>query len=248
VTVARQWADLDALSGGRMILVACPGNGTGAAVERELRAFGLTYAEKVARFEESVAFLRSVSSGARSFHGTFVDLDDLDLGPGFVQRPLPLWLAANPSPAAPAQTVDRLLSRVARLGAGWLTFNVTPELLAVRVRRLSELRAQLLPESVASQPFPVCVNLSTNVHPVAARAWEDARERWFQTAPRGVSVDDLAGIAAVGSPEQAADLAGRLVQAGATHLAIDPLSMSVPRQAQALTELLLPRLRPVQVR
>jgi alkanesulfonate monooxygenase SsuD/methylene tetrahydromethanopterin reductase-like flavin-dependent oxidoreductase (luciferase family) len=240
VTVARQWADLDALSEGRMILVACPGNGTGTAVEKELAVFGLTYAEKVARFEESVTFLRAVSGGETSFHGSFLDVDELDLGPGFVQRPLPVWLAANPAPTASTATVDRLLGRVARLGEGWLTFNVTPELLAARVQRLQELRGD-------AGPVPVCVNLSTNVARDPRQAWDDARERWAVSAPRGVSVDDLAGIAAIGSPEQAADLIGRLAEAGATHLAIEPLSTDAPRQVEALTDLLLPLVSPAQL-
>ncbi|GLY16968.1 LLM class F420-dependent oxidoreductase [Kineosporia sp. NBRC 101677] len=240
VTVARQWADLDALSQGRMLLAACPGNGTGKAVENELRTFGLDYPEKVARFEEAVAFLREVSNGATSFHGTFTQVDDLDLGPGFVQRPLPIWVAANPSPTAGPVTLDRLLGRVARLGEGWMTFNVTPEQLRRRVDRLYELRAQLRPE--ATGPLEICVFLNTNVGLDQQAVRADARERWFQSAPRGVSVDDLGDIAAIGSPEQAADLAGRFAEAGATHLAIEPLSTDVPAQVESLTELLLPRL------
>ncbi|GAB6903298.1 LLM class flavin-dependent oxidoreductase [Kineosporia succinea] len=233
VTVARQWADLDQLSHGRMLLAACPGNGTGTAVENELRTFGMDYAEKVARFEESVTFLRAVSTGATSFHGPFTQVENLDLGAGFVQRPLPTWIAANPSPRAGRATVDRLLGRVARLGTGWMTFNVTPELLRQRVERLHEL---------GPGPFEVCVFLNTNVGLDQNQVLADARERWFQTAPRGVSVDDLDDIAAVGSPEAAADLIGRLAEAGATHLAIEPLSTDVPAQVGALTELLLPRL------
>nr|WP_269327590.1 LLM class flavin-dependent oxidoreductase [Kineosporia mesophila] len=240
VTVARQWADLDALSGGRMLLAACPGNGTGTAVENELRTFGLDYREKVARFEEAVAFLREVSTGATSFQGPFTQVENLDLGEGFVQRPLPVWVAANPSPRAGQATVDRLLGRVARLGDGWMTFNVTPSQLRTRVDRLYELRAQVRPEETG--PLEVCVFLNTNVGLDPATVLEDARERWFQTAPRGVSVEDLDGIAAIGSPEQAADLIGRLSEAGATHLAIEPLSTDVPAQVEALTELLLPRL------
>ncbi|MBT0769994.1 LLM class flavin-dependent oxidoreductase [Kineosporia sp. J2-2] len=240
VTVARQWADLDALSRGRMLLAACPGNGTGTAVENELRTFGMDYREKVARFEEAVELLHAVSSGATSYSGPFTQVENLDLGPGFVQRPLPIWITANPSPTAGPATVDRLLGRVARLGDGWLTFNVTPQLLRERVERLYELRAKLRPE--ASGRLEICVFLNTNVGLDQAAVRADATQRWFQTAPRGVTLDDLDGIAAIGSPEQAADLAGRLAEAGATHLAIEPLSLDVPAQARALTELLLPRL------
>lgn len=246
VAVARQWADLDALSQGRMVLTACPGNGTGAAVGRELRVLRTTYEQKVARFDESVRFLRAVARGATSFHGEFVEVDDLDLGPGFVQRPMPVWVAANPPPSAATATVDRLLGRVARLGDGWMTFNVTPELLARRVARLHELRAEHAPEPAVAPA--VCVYLNAHVHRDAARARAGAAARWAQVAPRGVHADDLASIAAVGSPEQAADLVGRLVEAGATHLAVEPLATDVPEQVQRLTELLLPLVGPAQHR
>jgi hypothetical protein len=51
-------------------------------------------------------FLRAVSSAAdptapMSFAGNYFSIDDLVLQPCFVQRPLPIWLAANPSPARP---------------------------------------------------------------------------------------------------------------------------------------------------
>jgi alkanesulfonate monooxygenase SsuD/methylene tetrahydromethanopterin reductase-like flavin-dependent oxidoreductase (luciferase family) len=117
---------------------------------------------------------------------------------------------------------------------------VTPEQLRRRVERLSELRAELRPE--ATGELEICVFLNTNVGLDQSKVQADARERWQQSAPRGVTLDDLAEIAAIGSPEQAADLAGRLAEAGATHLAIEPLSTDVPAQVEALTELLLPRL------
>lgn len=240
VTVARQWADLDNLSRGRMLLAACPGNGTGKAVENELRTFAMDYPTKVARFEEAVTFLRTVSTGATSFRGSFTQVEDLDLGAGFTQRPLPIWIAANPSPTAGPVTLDRLLGRVARLGDGWMTFNVTPEQLRQRVDRLYELRAQLRPE--ATDPLEICVFLNTNVGLDQQAVLADAQERWFQSAPRGVTFDSLSETSAIGSPEQAADLAGRLAVAGATHLAIEPLSTDVPAQVESLTDLLLPRL------
>ena len=255
VAVARQWADLDALSGGRMTMVACPGNGTGRAVERELRVFGLTYPEKVARFEEAVRFLRAASSSpTTSFAGKYVQIDDLQLAPGFVQRPLPIWIAANPSATAGPKTLDRVLGRVARLGDGWMTFNVTPEQLATRVGQLREFREAAGHSNSpggngeddrtreGTAPFPVCVYLNANVSANAAQARADAAARWAQQSTRNVSATDLERIGAIGSPEEAADFIGRLVEAGATHLAIDLLSTDPERQVEQLTDLLLPRL------
>src|SRR2546427_632199 len=47
LVVAHQWASLDLLSQGRVTLVACTGPSAGPGVERELEAFGMTYATKV---------------------------------------------------------------------------------------------------------------------------------------------------------------------------------------------------------
>ncbi len=244
VTVVRQWADLDALSGGRVQLVACPGNASGAAVERELAVFRLTYAEKVERFEEAVRFLREAGRGEiTSFHGRLLDIDDLELVPGFVQRPFPIWLAANPSPTAGPVTLDRVLGRVATLADGWMTFNVTPQLLRTRLDRLRDLRAALRPDGDDGPGnFPVCVWLNANVARDGRAARADAVARWGETATRNVTADDLTRIGAIGSPEEAADFVGRLWEAGATHLAVDCLSLDPVRQADTLTELLLPLL------
>lgn len=243
VTVARQWADLDALSQGRMQLVACPGNASGAAVERELDVYGLTYPEKLARFEEGLHFLRAAGSRTPvSFHGQRLHIDDLELVPGFVQRPFPVWIAGNPSAAAGPVTVDRVLGRVARLGDGWMTFNVTPDLLAARVRRLRELRVQEHGAQAGDADFPVCVWVNANVGTDPDAAGRDAVARWAQTSTRNITVEDLSRISAIGSVDQAVDFIGRLRDAGATHLALDPISLNPERQSAVLTELLLPAL------
>jgi alkanesulfonate monooxygenase SsuD/methylene tetrahydromethanopterin reductase-like flavin-dependent oxidoreductase (luciferase family) len=247
VTVARQWADLDALSRGRMQLVACPGNASGAAVERELAVYGIDYTEKIQRFEEAVRFLRLAGRDpAVSFHGRRLHVDDLQLVPGFVQQPFPIWIAGNPSPSAGARTVDRVLGRVAALADGWMTFNVTPQLLRERLDRLRDLRVAALGDASADPSadgdFPVCVWLNANVAPDAEAARRDAVARWGETSTRNVGIDDLARISAIGSVSQAVDFVGRLREAGATHLAIDCLSLDPVRQAETLTRLLVPAL------
>lgn len=243
ITVLREWSDLDHLSRGRMTMVVCPGNATGPAVAAELQVFGLQYAEKVGRFEDAVRFLRharQVPAGEPiSFHSPFLNLDDVIIRPGMVQRPLPIWMTANPTPTASAQTVTRLLSRVAELGDGWLTYNITPELLAQRVALLHEIREAA---GHPPGPFPVCVFLNGNVASTSAAALDDAAVRWAQQGTRSIAVTDLPMIGPVGSPEQGADFVGRLQQAGATHIAIEALSANPEAQIEALGGRLLPLL------
>ncbi len=242
VIVAKEWANLDALSGGRMIFVACPGNATGASVERELAVFGLSYAEKLERFEEYVDFLRRASAagdGAFDYHGKHVAVTDLTLRPAFAQRPLPIWMAANPSPAAGPKTIDRVLGRVARLAAGWMTYNVRPRELRARNARLTQLRAA---QGDHAPDFPAAVFLNTNVNPDEKQAYADATARWAQQSTRNITVDDLKLIGAIGTPARAAEFITELTGAGATHIIFELLSTDPRRQLELICEHLLPLL------
>jgi alkanesulfonate monooxygenase SsuD/methylene tetrahydromethanopterin reductase-like flavin-dependent oxidoreductase (luciferase family) len=239
LVVAQQWANLDVLSGGRMTLVACPGEPSGATREKELQAFGMTHPEKVARMEENVDWLRAVSAGGPvSFSGKYFSVDDLELAPAFVQQPLPIWMAGNPPVTAPAARTRRVLGRVARLGDGWLTYAVTPAVLRARTDELSAL----LDEGgrQLDTPFPVCVFLNVNVHPRQATAVDDALAAWSHQSTRNVSAEQLQELSAIGSPAQAADTIGRLVEAGATAFIFELLSERRHEQLELITEHLLP--------
>ena len=241
LVVAQQWANLDALSGGRMTLVACPGQPAGQAHVRELAAFGLTRDEKIERMAEAIAFLRAVSSGQPvSFSGRHIRVEDLSLAPPFVQRPLPIWLAANPTADAPPGVVERLLRRVAKLGDGWLTFAVTPGLLADRLALLREI-AEHEGRPLGSG-FDVCVYLNVNVDTDERRALDDATATWNSELARPVSPDRVRELAAVGAPGRCAERVAEMEEAGATAVVLGLLSADPRRQMQAVTDELLPLL------
>jgi alkanesulfonate monooxygenase SsuD/methylene tetrahydromethanopterin reductase-like flavin-dependent oxidoreductase (luciferase family) len=238
---AQQLANLDALSDGRLTLVACPGWGSGDHVKRELDAFGLSYSEKACRMEESIGFLRRVSSERLpSFEDGPVRIRELDLQPAFVQRPLPIWMAANPPLNAPPETVQRLLGRVARLGDGWMTYAVTPEVLSERVRLLRELRAARGDQPGAD--FPVSVFLSANVAREESHALADAARAWRHQSTRDIGPAQLQAVSAVGTPDRCSAFIRELVQAGATNVVLDILAEDRSRQLQTLTAELLPGL------
>jgi len=114
VLVAKQAAEIDILSGGRLTL------GVGLGYNQlEYQALGANFKERAAMFEEQVQLLRLLWTGADiSFEGRFHNLVDVNLSPRPVQRPIPLFFGigrtANPIPP------DKVLARCGRLADGWL--------------------------------------------------------------------------------------------------------------------------------
>jgi alkanesulfonate monooxygenase SsuD/methylene tetrahydromethanopterin reductase-like flavin-dependent oxidoreductase (luciferase family) len=241
LVVAQQWANLDALSGGRMTLAVCPGNRTGAKHERERAAFGLGYEEKTARMLDALAFLRAVVRSPRLSHRSeFLDLDDVEVVPAFTQPHLPVWMVANPTAQAGPEGLRRVLRRVAEHGDGWLTYNVRPADLRDRLDLLTELRSEA--GTADDAPFPVAVQVNLTIAPTEAEAVATAEEAWAVQSTRGIPFDELRAVSAIGTPEQCAAALERLHAAGATHVLLHPLGGDLRTQVERASADLLPLL------
>jgi alkanesulfonate monooxygenase SsuD/methylene tetrahydromethanopterin reductase-like flavin-dependent oxidoreductase (luciferase family) len=132
--LALEWATLDALSNGRTILGTGMGNPE-EGVRREFEALGLDYVKRGTLFEEGLAVLRELwTEGRTSFHGTFLEYDDVgfysgtEMGPLMpVQQPPPIWVVSNPrlKGDAPPDVIRRRLEaacrRIVQYGDGWMT-------------------------------------------------------------------------------------------------------------------------------
>jgi probable F420-dependent oxidoreductase len=110
--VAKQAAEVDVLSGGRLRL----GLGIGwNPVEYE--ALGQPFSDRGARLDEQVLLLRRLwTEESVTFAGRYHSITGAGLAPLPVQRPIPIWLGAM-APAA--------LRRVGRVADGWFPM-VTP--------------------------------------------------------------------------------------------------------------------------
>jgi probable F420-dependent oxidoreductase len=113
VLVAKQAAELDVLSGGRMRL----GIGVGwNAVEFE--ALGQDFHTRGQRSAEQLAVMRALwTQEVVDFHGKWHHITHAGLNPLPVQRPIPIWMGvgSRPTPRPP----DTVLRRVACLADGW---------------------------------------------------------------------------------------------------------------------------------
>lgn len=121
--VAKQAAEIDHLSGGRLRL----GVGIGwNAVEFE--ALGQGFGDRAARFEEQITLLRSLwSNPIIDVEGRWHRIRAAGLNP-LPTRPIPIWIGSR---------IDRTIDRVARLADGWMPENREPDVLAPQLDLLA---------------------------------------------------------------------------------------------------------------
>jgi probable F420-dependent oxidoreductase len=114
--VAKEFASLDYLSGGRVVL----GVGVGGEGGKDFEAVGVPLSQRGTRTDEAMAAVRELlrAPGA-SFAGRFFSFEGVTVEPQPAQQGgPPLWVGGR-SPAA--------LRRAGRLGDGWMPIWVSPE-------------------------------------------------------------------------------------------------------------------------
>jgi alkanesulfonate monooxygenase SsuD/methylene tetrahydromethanopterin reductase-like flavin-dependent oxidoreductase (luciferase family) len=132
VIFAYQWATLDLLSNGRMLLAACTGIVAGGASSREGAVWGVADRERASRLVENIDICRRLWSEENvSFTGRFRSLEGVTVEPRPVQQPCPIWIASNPRPVGlKPEVVDSALRRVAQKADGWMTVELFPTMFA----------------------------------------------------------------------------------------------------------------------
>ena len=106
VLLAKQAAEVDVLSGGRLRL----GVGIGWN-DVEYQALGMNFRNRGARSAEQIIVMRKLwTERSVTFNGKWHTLQGVGINPSPIQRPIPVWLGG---------TADAVLQRVAQLGDGW---------------------------------------------------------------------------------------------------------------------------------
>ncbi|MDX2915343.1 LLM class F420-dependent oxidoreductase [Streptomyces griseiscabiei] len=127
---AKQYATLDHLSGGRLIL------GVGAGhVREEFEALGVDFERRGAVLDETVDALRAALGPDEfpSHHGKSYDFENLGQRPRPAQTRVPIWVGGS-SPAA--------VRRAAVRGDGWLPQGDPRDRLPDQIARLRRLREE----------------------------------------------------------------------------------------------------------
>ena len=105
--VAKQAAQIDILTGGRMVL----GIGVGWS-KSEFEALNMNFANRGARIEEQVNLLRRLwTDELVEFEGKWHKISEMGMNPRPIQQPIPIWFGAMEEVA---------VRRAARIGDGWL--------------------------------------------------------------------------------------------------------------------------------
>jgi len=187
--VAKEFASLDYLSGGRTIL----GVGVGGEGEKDFEAVGVDLHERGARTNEAMRALRSLfGPPPASFSGRFFSFTGIEIGPGPAQvGGPPLWVGGRSEAA---------IRRAAELGDGWIPIFVSPARFA-RGRR--ELPKHVTP----------AVTVPAHVGP-KQRLYDHLRRRYAGDFSEHV-VDRYC---VAGSPEECVARVREYIDAGARHI------------------------------
>ncbi|MDQ1018536.1 putative F420-dependent oxidoreductase [Streptomyces afghaniensis] len=175
---AKQYATLDHLSGGRLIL------GVGAGhVREEFEALGADFERRGAVLDESVDALRA-ALGPEEFpehHGKFYDFEGLGQRPRPAQDRVPVWVGGS-SPAA--------LRRAALRGDGWLPQGDPRDVLPDRIARIRRLRQE------AGIEGPFTVGAIAEPLYVGTPGWDVGRRT--VSGPAGAIAESLRAYRAMG--------------------------------------------------
>ena len=158
--IAKQAAEVDLLSGGRLRL------GIGVGWNHvEYEALGMDWKTRGARQGEQVQVLRRLwTEDLVTFHGRFHHLVDVSMVPPPAQRPIPIWFGGSS---------DAAVKRAARLGDGWMPI-MAPG--AEAEQKLAALREQL--KSFGRDPAKFGIEAWLRMQSPDPQGWAAAADGW----------------------------------------------------------------------
>ncbi len=164
IHLAKLMADIDQMSGGRLIL----GVGLGNNAE-ELPMYGVSSQHRVSRFTEQVEVLRALwTQTPANYSGAFYNLDGVNIEPKPAQKPHPpIWFGAN---------VDQALKRAVRIADGWM--GAGSSVLDDFPRKVELVKSLLAEADRDPATFPISKRLYLAVDDDEARAYRRLRE-WY---------------------------------------------------------------------
>jgi probable F420-dependent oxidoreductase len=228
--VAKQVADLDRLTGGRLIL----GVGIGGEYPQEFRAVQVPIGERGARATEIIPLLRQLWTATETtHHGRFYDMQDVRIHPPPVQEGgPPIVVGGRKEPAK---------LRAATLGDGWFPYLYSPRRYAESVATIKYV-ARHAGRDLAGFHWCVWVFLNLNGDGDLARAEAASRLGGTYDQEFPAMIDR---VAAAGTSAEVTAKVRDFYDAGARHFVFVPATPteSRPRVLDQLFGEVVPALR-----
>lgn len=171
--VAKQAAEVDVLSGGRLRL----GIGVGwNAVEYE--GLNEEFGNRGARSEEQIQVLRKLwTEPVVTFNGRWHQIDAAGINPLPVQRPIPIWIGGG---------ADKVLERTARIADGWF-----PQMPPDNTAREAIRRLRSHAEQAGRDPNTIGIEARLSVGRVPESGWLEYVASWRDLGATHLSINTM---------------------------------------------------------
>jgi alkanesulfonate monooxygenase SsuD/methylene tetrahydromethanopterin reductase-like flavin-dependent oxidoreductase (luciferase family) len=234
IVFALQWATLDLISGGRMVLAVCTGIVAGGVSAREGSTWGIKDAARGNRMAENIEICRRLWSEDKvSFHGKYHSFDDVTITPQPTQQPCPIWIAANPQP----HEAEKPLRRVVRVADGWMSANAFPGLFAANWEKLA---VYLKEAGKDPATYPTIAYHNVNINPDRNAALQESKRFLDEYYGPVFAPAMVEGWTAAGTPKQCAEDLRTIARAGAKAITLRITSWDQAGQFQRLVHEVLP--------
>ncbi len=208
IIAAKQLANIDVLSGGRLTI----GVGVGArrsTHNQDFEVLGVPRADKYERTADYLRAMREIWTAEKpSYAGKFLTFPETEINPKPIQRPHPpIWFGGSG---------PNTIALLAEFGTGWLPTWLTPD--AYRTR-IAELHVALEGKGRGDVALEIGDEIVACIAPTDEEAYERSR-RTVETLSSGFTVRTAAEAGAsalIGSPRTVREKAKALADAGVTH-------------------------------
>ena len=223
---AKQIASLDVFSKGRLDI----GLGIGSPLTLKSREYEVLGVNRKLRGKIADDYIRAMktiwTTQPSAYAGEFVAFKNAEICPKPLQKPHPpLWIGG---------WTEAAMKRTAALGDGWLPAWLLPEDIAKRFGELKEMAAQ-------TGRNPDAIHLGIEVYGCIDEDSKKARENGLGTLAIGrstferlMTVDQLAQVSLIGSPEEIRRTVKAYADAGVSHFEIKFIYPTLQRHSQML--------------